>query len=246
MKDRPPEKSIDCHCHIGTSGVDFAGISYEQVRAALDGYPMERVVVFPVDEEDKEPTYERVNERLSEVAKKDSRLIPFGRVNPHAGDAALVEMDRFESLGFRGLKLHPYSEEFGPEMAGDIFKKAGEMGLPIMLHSVHRSFFEDRDGWLKNFELTGSPVIVAHSGKDSYREFAEAVKNMPHIFADTTAVSYNRTKVVLGILGPDRVVYGSDMPYSHPAIEITKYNLILSAEDKEKVFYQNARRILNL
>ncbi|MFH1539906.1 MAG: amidohydrolase family protein [bacterium] len=76
--------------------------------------------------------------------------------------------------------------------------------------------------------------------------FAEAVKGLPHVYADTTAVSYNRTKVVLGILGPDRVVYGSDMPYSHPAIEITKYNLILAPEDREKVFYLNARRILGL
>ncbi|MFH1538905.1 MAG: amidohydrolase family protein [bacterium] len=246
MKDRPPEKSIDCHCHIGASGADSAGISYDEIKAMLDEFPMEHVVVFPVDEADKGPTYERVNDRLAEVAGKDPRLIPFGRVNPHAGDAALTEMDRFESLGFRGLKLHPYSEKFGPESAGEIFKKAGEMGLPIMLHSMHRSFFEDRDGWLRNFELTGSPVIVAHSGKDSYREFAGAVKGLPHVCADTTAVSYNRTKVMLGILGPDRLVYGSDMPYSHPAIEITKYNLILAPEDREKVFYRNAKRILGL
>lgn len=236
---------VDAHCHIGVS-VDGAGLTEDNFNEIFKLYPAEKIVVFPIDEKDKGTTFERLNERLAAFARRDARVVPFGRVNPSAGAAALAEMDRFPALGMRGLKLHPYSEGFGPDDAEAVFLKAASMRLPIMLHSTHRLFFEEAAGWERLFNLVDTPIIVAHCGKDSYRRFAEAARKFPHVYADTTCVSLNRARIVFDILGPDRIVYGSDLPYSHPAVEFAKFNLFLTEEEKRKVYRENALRALGL
>jgi len=238
-------KIIDMHCHIGVS-VDGAGITFDELRDTMDRYPVDLCVVFPIDEEDKGATYERLNERIADYASRDPRLFAFGRVDPTAGDAALAEMDRFESLGLRGLKLHPFSEKFGPEIASPAFEKAGSLGIPVMLHSSQRSFREELDGWRKVFSLASSPVVIAHGGKDNYRRLAAMMTEFDNVYTDTTAQSYFRTMYMYHTVGPERLVYGSDLPYSHPAVERAKYDLILSREDSGMVFYGNAAKILKI
>lgn len=239
-------KIIDMHCHVGIS-TDGGGVTFDELRALLDEYPVERAVVFPIDEADKAPTYERPNERLAGYAARDPRIIPFGRIDPHAGDAALAEMDRFPQLGLRGLKLHPYSEKFGPELAAPAFGKARELRLPVMLHSSQLTFGPGEiEGWKKVFSLTDTPVIAAHGGKDNYRRLAKILPGIPNLYTDTTVVSFFRTKYLYEAVGADRLVYGCDTPYSHPALERAKYALILKPEDRDKVFHENARKILGL
>lgn len=236
-------KIIDIHCHVGLS-VDGAGITYEELCGVLDEHPVEKVVLLPIDEADKGETYSALNDNIHQLAERDSRIVPFGRINPHAGAAAIAEIERVAELGFGGLKLHPYSEDFEPAAAREIIKKAGEAGLPVLIHSSQKSFREELDGWLEIFELARTPVIAAHNGKDNYRRLAAILPRFPNLYVDTTAASYFRTKYMYETAGPDRLVFGSDLPYSHPAVERVKYDLILDPADREKVFYRNAASIL--
>ena len=49
---------------------------------------------------------------------------------------------------------------------------------------------------------------------------------------------------ILKELGVSRVVFGSDLPYSHPAVERTKLDLLLSPSEREKVYSKNPKKIL--
>ncbi len=238
-------KIIDIHCHVGIS-VDGAGVTYEQLCKILEADPVDKIVVFPIDEEDKGATYTILNSRLAELAKKDDRIVPFGRVDPNAGARAIEEIERFDELGLKGLKLHPHSEHFGPAAVKEIILKTNELRLPVLIHSSQRSYREEADGWMKIFEIAETPVIAAHNGKDNYRRLAEIVPEFPNLYVDTTAASYFRTRYIYEAVGPDRLVFGSDLPYSHPAVEKVKYELILAPDDREKVFYGNAAKILDL
>jgi len=236
---------IDCHCHIGTS-VDGAAISLDEIDIILNDYPVEFLVLFPIDERMRGKTYEPQNTRIALLARQDSKIIPFGRIDPNDIQAAQQELDRFKDLDIRGIKLHPNSDNFLPQQASFIFKYAAKACLPIYLHTTHTTFREQKDEWCCLFQLTDTPIVIAHAGKDSYREFIQIANKFPHIYADTTTLSYFRTKTVFHELKIEKILYGSDLPYSHPAIEQIKYKIFLSENDQHMVFYQNAVKVLQL
>ncbi|HOO55324.1 MAG TPA: amidohydrolase family protein [bacterium] len=238
-------KYIDVHCHLGSS-VDGGKLSYDDLKQIVSDYPAEYVVVLPLDEAEKGGTYEKLNDEIKKTADADDRLLWLGRINPHAGDRAVAEVERVIEAGASGIKLHPYSEDFGPGDAVNVFRKIGELDVPVLLHSTHSVFTTEIDGWRRLFDSTGAPVIVAHGGKDGYRQLAGIADMHPNLFVDTTAVSTFRANYVYEAFGGDRIVYGSDLPYSHPGVERVKYDLILKPEDREKVFYYNAAGIFGL
>lgn len=238
-------KYIDCHCHIGLS-IDGGGISYEEFVSIRNEYPSELTIVFPIDETEKGPTYEALNTKMMELGKSDPGLVVFGRINPHAGKRAMAEVERLAGLGIKGIKLHPYSEDFGPEVSAPIVKMAGELKLPIMLHSSQLSYKDEINGWMKVFELTDSPIIAAHAGKDNYKALCKIIHEFPHLYTDTTAISYFASKYVYENAGPNKVLYGSDLPYSQPALERMKYDMYISPEDREAVYYGNCAKILGM
>jgi hypothetical protein len=245
MKTHHKQSIIDCHCHIGKSE-DGGAISLDEINFILNDYPVEFLVVFPIDEPIRGKTYEPQNTRIALLARQNATIIPFGRIDPNDIQAAQQELDRFKELNIRGIKLHPISDNFLPQQATFIFKEAGKSGLPIYLHTTHKTFREQKDDWCNLFQLTDTPIVIAHAGKDSYREFTQIANQFPHIYADTTTLSYFRTKTVLHELKIEKILYGSDLPYSHPAIEQIKYKLLLSENDQHMVFYQNAVNMLQI
>ena len=47
--------------------------------------------------------------------------------------------------------------------------------------------------------------------------------------------------------GPDRLLFGSDMPWHRPAWELRLLNTLdLSETDREKIFWRNAAKLLKL
>jgi hypothetical protein len=245
MNTNNKQAVIDCHCHIGES-VDGASISQDEINSILIKYPVEYLVLFPIDEALRGKTYEPQNSKMALLARQDKRIIPFGRIDPNDIPAAQHELDRFTELGIRGIKLHPVSDNFLPQQAAFIFKHAAKKGLPIYLHTTHTTFRQQKNDWCRIFELTDSPIVIAHAGKDSYREFIQIAKQYPNIYADTTTLSYFRSKTVLHALNIEKMLYGSDLPYSHPAIEQIKYKLLLSENDQKMVLYKNAIKVLQL
>jgi len=236
---------IDCHCHIGKSE-DGGAISLDELDIILNDYPVEYLVIFPIDEKQRGKTYEPQNTRIAQLARQNSKIIPFGRINPNDIQAAQQELDRLKEQGIRGIKLHPISDHFYPQQAAFIFKYAAQKSLPIYLHTTHTTFREQKEDWCSLFQLTDTPIVIAHAGKDSYREFIQIANQYAHIYADTTTLSYFRTQTVLHELNIEKILYGSDLPYSHPAIEQIKYKLLLSENDQHRVFYQNAVKVLQL
>ena len=217
MSTHQKQAVIDCHCHIGTSE-DGGAISLETIDFILNDYPVDYLVIFPIDEKVRGKTYEPQNTRIASLASQNAKIIPFGRIDPNDNHAAQQELDRLKELGMRGIKLHPISDNFLPQQTPFIFKYAAKNSLPIYLHTTHTTFREQKEDWCHLFRLTDTPIVIAHAGKDSYREFIQIANIFPHIYADTTTLSYFRTKIVLDELKIEKILYGSDLPYSHPAI----------------------------
>jgi len=238
-------KLIDAHNHIGFSP-DGGAVTYEELDAAMRGAGVSRYVVCPIDEPGSGPCYTEPNNRIAALMKKDARVIGFGRVAPTQCMDAADEVRRIAALGLRGLKLHIISDKFKIQQARTVMETAAALGLPVLCHTHHTSFTSNAKHWRALFAETGATFIIAHGGKDSYRELCRIAPKYDNVFIDTTCVSINRTRVLLSALGPRRILFASDMRYGHPQLEKLKWRLVAGTKDLEFIFYKNACRVFGI
>ncbi len=233
----------DLHLHLGRSR-DGASLTLAEIRKAMDRYEISRAVIFAIDEEKCGPSYESTNARVLKSAAGSPRLIPFARLNPRAGRAAWTELRRSRKSGARGVKLHPRSESFSPAQAEGLIAEIEKEKLPVMLHTSHEPNCRPL-AWEKIFKRHSKiSFMLAHGGKDAFEEAITVARRRPNVWIETSTLSYWRTRVILQKAGASRVVFGSDLPYSHPALERLKFDLLLSPADRKKVYSENAKRIL--
>ena len=234
---------VDMHLHLGCSR-DGARLTALEIQKAMERYRIERAVVFGIDEPDAGPTYQRTNDRVLKAVSGNPRLIGFMRLNPRAGEAAAHEFHRLCRAGMRGVKLHPRSEKFSPERAENLIAEIETQRLPIILHTSHEKNCTPL-AWRHVFKRHRKiPFVLAHAGKDAFQEAIAVAKEFHNLWLETSALSYWRTAVILKKLGASRVVFGSDLPYSHPALERMKLDFLLSASERRKVYSENPKRIL--
>ena len=185
-------------------------------------------------------------------------IIPFGSVHPDSPNA-LSELERLEKAGIRGVKLHPDYQHFfvDDEKMFPIYKKIAELGFITVFHAgvdigypkpVHCT----PERLLRVLDLfDDAPVVAAHFGGwllwDSVLEDLCGTK----VYLDTAFSSGKMppdyAKELIKAHGADKVLLGSDMPWSDTLDEVRfVQSLDLSAEDEEKILSNNAKRLLNI
>jgi len=233
------------HVHYGLSK-DGGKFTSRSIHHLLDEGIISHAVVFPIDEQDVGPSYAKLNYNVAELAQKNKRIIGFCRLNPHEMDTAVVELKKAVDRGLRGVKLHPKSENFSVHEVEDLIAEIEKHKLPIVLHTAHESHCHPK-AWRGIFKRHKKIYfIMAHAGKDAYKEAAEIAKECPNVFLDTSTLSTGRTRVLLEKVGPGKLVFASDAPYSYPQIEYLKFEILLGNKEaaKKKIFEENPRRIL--
>lgn len=199
----------------------------------------------------------KVNDFAISLLEKKN-IIPFGSVHPDSPNA-LSELERLAKAGIRGIKLHPDYQHFfvDDEKMFPIYKKIAELGFITVFHAgvdigypkpVHCT----PERLLRVLDLfDDAPVVAAHfggwllwdsvledlCGTEVYLDTAFSSGKMPPDYA----------KELIKAHGADKVLLGSDMPWSDTLDEVRfVQSLDLSAEDEEKILSNNAKRLLNI
>ena len=199
----------------------------------------------------------KVNDFAISLLEKKN-IIPFGSVHPDSPNA-LSELERLAKAGIRGIKLHPDYQHFfvDDEKMFPIYKKIAELGFIAVFHAgvdigypkpVHCT----PERLLRVLDLfDDAPVVAAHFGGwllwDSVLEDLCGTK----VYLDTAFSSGKMppdyAKELIKAHGADKVLLGSDMPWSDTLDEVRfVQSLDLSAEDEEKILSNNAKRLLNI
>lgn len=199
----------------------------------------------------------KVNDFAISLLEKKN-IIPFGSVHPDSPNA-LSELERLAKAGIRGIKLHPDYQHFfvDDEKMFPIYKKIAELGFITVFHAgvdigypkpVHCT----PERLLCVLDLfDDAPVVAAHFGGwllwDSVLEDLCGTK----VYLDTAFSSGKMppdyAKELIKAHGADKVLLGSDMPWSDTLDEVRfVQSLELSAEDEEKILSNNAKRLLNI
>lgn len=198
----------------------------------------------------------KVNDFAMEM-DRDPRIVAFGSVHPDAPDA-LEELERLKAAGIRGVKLHPEYQCFYADEARmkPIYRKISQLGLITLFHAGHDYGFAPPyhampENLLGALRWLDSPVVAAHwggagCGVEVVRKLCGGELWFDLSFGYGTMPKYLAQEIV-DAHGPDKLLFGSDMPWHRPAWERRLIeSLDISAEDKEKIYWRNAAQLLGL
>jgi len=237
---------IDCHCHAGRGDLLTAPWNTD---APMDAYlrrarraGIERTVVFPAFHTD----YVTANRELARVvARWRPRLIGFAMVNAKSDAGRVREMIREAVMrhGFRGLKLHGH--EAMPTR--EVCEAASEFRLPVIVDVAGKAHVID----MFAPQYAQVNFIIAHLGSfaDDWRAHERVIEQLvryPNVFADTSGVRrFDYLVQAVKRAGPRKLLFGSDGPWLHPAVELHKIRLLgMSRRPEAMVLGGNAQRLL--
>jgi uncharacterized protein len=205
------------------------------------------------------------NEEVAEeVCRHRDRLIPFAVINPfYAGWQDDLKICH-EEFGMRGLRLYPkwHNYSLSDPCCEDLIAAATERGMVI---SIPLRVEDNRQrSWLLNVPDTPLAEIVALVKAHPQARFVllngagfvssplgRKDNGLPANYAieisRLTAVLANELGQLITNLGPERVMFGTGMPFNYPDPALVKLEVLDAPEpDKEKIRSQNAATWLRL
>tara|TARA_Y100000310_G_C20379261_1_gene667278 strand:- start:89 stop:790 length:702 start_codon:yes stop_codon:yes gene_type:complete len=231
---------IDSHNHIGFENNIERQTSKELLKR-MDKANVDKAIIFPFAPQTKTGSTHEDNKKIATLCKKNKRFIGFGRIN-QLNENSLSELDHILKLKLKGVKFHTRNSKITE--AQEILNKLEEHKLPIIVHtSDEKNTFVN---FIEHLNYSG-PIIIAHAGKNRFMDTVKIVNKYPNIYLDTSIISPFRTRYVIEHANPDKIIFGSDSPYSHPKIDILKIKY--ATDDKKlrkKIFSENIKKVLNI
>lgn len=198
----------------------------------------------------------KVNDYAFEM-DRDERIVAFGSVHPDAPDT-LEELERIKAAGLKGVKLHPEFQGFyaDDEKLKPIYRKISELGLITLFHAGEDygyapPYHAMPEHLLRALKWFDTPVVAAHwGGIGCGTEVLDKLCG-ENLFFDLSygygAMAKPTAQAILDRHGPEKLLFGSDMPWHRPEWELRLLNsLDMSEGDRERILWKNAMELLKL
>ncbi len=229
-------------------------------------------VILPVATSPKQ--VERINDTAAEVNGRYPRLHSFGGIHPDY-EGWKGELARIRDLGLKGIKIHPVYQDTDLDDIRflRILDRCAELGLIVTAHAGLDIGFpgivrcSPKMAAHALAEVPGVTLVLAHMG--GWRNWDEVTELLPGTGAfidtafsggaftplddgywraeDTGMLSPVEFVGIVRAFGADRVLFGTDSPWSAQAEELAFVRgLPLTDEEKERILGGNARKLLGL
>jgi predicted TIM-barrel fold metal-dependent hydrolase len=181
-------------------------------------------------------------------------LLAFGSVDPWS-ESWESELARVLTLPISGFKFHsnlqdlrigdPRSIQILQALANAKFEK------PIFLHSGDYPIYKPQDGdWAKELNVVvqrfpSLKFVCGHCGYNRPSEAYEIARRCDNLWLETSWQPPRVLRRLCELLGPTRLLLGSDYPLDSMRRAIRNCRLALSPHDFSIVSEHNARRLLN-
>jgi predicted TIM-barrel fold metal-dependent hydrolase len=231
---------FDSHMHVGSFESMF-GVSLD--RDGLEELIREQVigsgVVFHPD-----------NDYVRQVVESIPRMYALVWANPRL-PGYLEEAERFlDHPKFLGMKLHPLLDGYHPNdpAVHPLIQLLVERDLPVLIHCGHPIFTLP---WSIEELVVNFPeakVILGHMGHGNVVYINGAIEvalRNPNVYLETSGMPmHTKIREAVERVGETRVLFGSDVPFHHPEVEIAKVRLSgLSIELVDRVLGRNGRAL---
>ncbi len=238
---------IDCHCHAG-KGDGLIGpwdtnapLEKYLLRAARAG--IDRTVLFAAFHSD----YAIANREVARIVKsRPDRFYGFAFINPERdrGRVGAMVEKAVTRDGFVGIKVHRHDAPITREVC----ESARAFSLPVIYDVVGEVSVVE----LLAEEYPDVTFIIPHLGSfsDDWRAQLALIDHLvrhPNVYADTSGVRrFDLLEQAVRRAGPRKILFGTDGPWLHPAVELAKVKVLgLRAADERLVLGGNLLRLIS-
>jgi uncharacterized protein len=170
-------------------------------------------------------------------------------VNP--GDPQAVEaLDRCLKKGLLGLMVSPLVHRFTflDDRMAELSTLCGERGVPVISHNAWRPGANTVDYVALARKHPRTNFILEHMGAaPADMEATEAAAELDNFFLETSLGNFMHITETVKKAGASKVIFGSEYPLSHPAVELKKILLLeIPGREREKILGENIRALMHL
>jgi len=236
---------VDAHCHLGYfGGWANVGITAEELLALNKEFNVVHSIVFA-----------QISSLSAEAAKKyPKNFTGYVWLNPFEGDRAVNELrTAVKEWGCKGVKLHPLFQAFIADdpIVYPIMDEARKLKIPVAIHSGHPPFSLPWSIGELAEVYPDVTIVMLHMGHGHglyIRAAINTAKRYSNIVLETSGMPmHTKIKEAMETVGDDRVIYGSDIPFHHPSVELQRVKVADLKEDQlRKLLRDNAIEKLNL
>jgi predicted TIM-barrel fold metal-dependent hydrolase len=279
--------AIDVHVHVEADGTGHQSLDDELLAASatyfktaedraptveqIAAYYRQRqlaAVVFTVDAGTQTGHPALSSEEIADrAAAHPDVLIPFGSVDPLAGDQAVQHAARLITRGVRGFKFHPSLQGFSPDDRRwyPLYDVIAAAGLPAVFHTGQTGIGAGLPGGrgiklrLSNpmllddvaADFPGLTIILAHPSVPWQDEAISIATHKANVHIDLSGWSptYFPPQLVRAANSflQDKVLFGTDYPLLTPDRWLRDFaQLGIKPEIRPKILKDNAARLLGL
>jgi predicted TIM-barrel fold metal-dependent hydrolase len=179
------------------------------------------------------------------VASRPERFYGFAFVHPVRDRGRVQAMVKVavERYGFVGIKVHRHDARITREVC----EVARAFSLPVLYDVMGEVSVCE----LLAQEYPDVPFIIPHLGSfaDDWRAqlaFIDHLARHPNIYTDTSGVRrFDLLEQAAERAGPHKILFGSDGPWLHPAVELTKIRALgLPPEQERLMLGENFLRLI--
>jgi uncharacterized protein len=172
------------------------------------------------------------------------RLLPFYFADPRRDVGAY----RKEAERFRGLEISPAVHGFRldePAVA-ELVLIAAAMRHPIYVVTTGRPGCRPADLGRLAFEFPRATLVWGHCGHTGLEIAGLAeLAPLPNVVAELSGCLTVTARTAIERLGAGRVLFGTEFPLQHPAVELAKCAALgLEPADRDRLLWTNACRLL--
>ncbi len=237
---------IDCHCHAGKgdglTGPWDTAAPLQKYRRRASTAGINRTVLFPAFHSD----YAVANREVARiVASRPDRFYGFAFVHPDRDRGRVFAMVRVavEQYGFRGIKVHRYDGRITRE----ICEVARAFSLPVLYDVMGEVSVVE----LLAHEYPDVTFIIPHLGSfaDDWRAQLALIDHLvrhPNVYTDTSGIRrFDLLQEAVRRAGANKVLFGTDGPWLHPAVELVKVRVLdLPQYEEQLILGGNLLRLI--
>ncbi len=205
----------------------------------------------------------RYNDWICKTAREDGRIEPVIAADPTINGNYMVAeiIAKHDRYRLKALKIHPAVNRLSPSYQGyrHIFELAEERNLVVISHGGW--FSNDPEGKYcapKNFKNLLDKhmklkLVVAHLAYPYTDELLNLASKYQNLYTDLSfalsmyPLTDEELVQIIRSFGPERVLFGSDFPWSDPEKDFERVkNLGLTDDEVEMIFYRNAMELFRL
>jgi len=235
------ERIIDSHTHWGHSLSMGTTVTTRELLAQQADSGVTNVIIIPFPST--AIASNDINTKVLEEARAVSSFIPYFYIRE--------DFPRIPTSYFGG-KWHWMR---GVQDAASNYKVLDDSGLPRLIRDLTEIgkpiVFEEEFAFTERFVdmAPGLPLIIPHLGMlgGNPTDFLKAFKHNRDVYFDTALATQSSVREFVQVIGPERVLFAADVPFSDMTRELSKV-LTLSIPDSEKelILSKNIIRLAKL